>query len=487
MSTIDSLLARLAEVEPAARSLEESPDERRALTARVTDLGHGILDDLAERRIWDRSEGAARALLEMGVPDQPQDLDAVLDLVTREIDGPGLQPAHGGHLGYIPGGGIYAGALGDWLAAVTNRYAGVYYAGRGAARLENMLVRWLCRLVGYPAESFGTLTSGGSVATLVAVTAARDAKGVRAREVERSVVYATAQAHHCVGKALAIAGLCEAPVRTLPMDEAYRMDPSALAELVRADRAAGLRPFLLVGTAGTTDTGAVDPLDALADVAAAEDMWFHVDGAYGGAFLLLDELLPRFAGIERSDSVVIDPHKGLFNPYGTGAVVVRDAAHLAPSHGHRGVYLQDAVAADEEPSPADVSPELTRHFRGLRMWLPLVLHGLDRHRAALEEKRLLALLFHERARELGFEVGPTPDLSVAMFRWVPRDGSDATAFNERLLQAVLEDGRVFLSTTTIDGVYWLRVALLCFRSHRDHIDAVLEVLAREVGATISDR
>jgi len=318
------------------------------------------------------------------------------------------------------------------------------------------------------------------------VTAARDAKGVRAREVERAVVYTTAQAHHCVAKALAIAGLAEAPQRTIAMDGGYRMDPAALASQVRADREAGLRPFLLVGTAGTTNTGSIDPLDALAEVAAAEDMWFHVDAAYGGAFLLLDELRPRFKGIERSDSVVIDPHKGLFNPYGTGAVVVRDPAHLAPSHGHLGVYLQDAAGADEEPSPAELSPELTRHFRGLRMWLPLVLHGLDRHRAALEEKRLLALLFHERARELGFEVGPTPDLSVAMFRWVPPSG-DATAFNERLLQAVLEDGRVFLSTTTIDGVYWLRVAVLCFRSHIEQIEAVLEVLAREVGATIDDQ
>ena len=448
------------------------------MTDKVCAVGHRILDELSERAIWDQGEGAPQELYDLGIPAQPQDVDAILDLFVREIDGPGLQPAHGGHLGYIPGGGIYAGALGDYLAAVTNRYSGVYYAGRGSVRVENLLVRWLCRMVGYPASAFGSLTSGGSIATLVGVTAARDAQGIRAREVERSVIYCTAQAHHCIGKAIAIAGLAECPRRTVPMDERYRMDAAALQVQIDEDKAAGLRPFLLFGTAGTTDTGAMDPLAELADIAEAEELWFHVDGAYGGAFLLLDELRPRFAGIERADSVVIDPHKGLFNPYGTGAILVREPAHLAPSFGITGVYLQDALSAVEEPSPAELSPELTRHFRGMRMWLPLVLHGLDRHKAALEEKRLLALYFHARARELGFEVGPEPDLSVAMFRWQPRDRADATEFNQRLLQAVLDDGRVFLSTTTIDGVYWLRVALLCFRSHREQVEAVLEVMQR---------
>ena len=301
MPTTESLLARLAEVEPAARALEESPADRRALTDKVCAVGHRILDELSERAIWDQGEGAPQELYDLGIPDQPQDVDGILDLFTREIDGPGLQPAHGGHLGYIPGGGIYAGALGDYLAAVTNRYSGVFYAGRGSVRVENLLVRWLCQMVGYPASAFGTLTSGGSIATLVGVTAARDAKGIRAREVERSVIYGTAQAHHCIGKAIAIAGLAECPRRTVPMDACYRMDAAALQAQIDEDKAAGLRPFLLFGTAGTTETGAMDPLSELADIAEAEDLWFHVDGAYGGAFLLLDDLKPRFAGIERAD------------------------------------------------------------------------------------------------------------------------------------------------------------------------------------------
>lgn len=480
MSTVASILRRLAEVEPAARALEETPAERRALTARVVAFADEVLDGLASRRVFTTGPGARDELVALGVPEQPADLERVMDLVAREIDGPGLQAASGGHLGYIAGGGIYPGALGDYLAAVTNRYAGVHYAGPGAVHCENLLVRWMCGLVGYPEKALGTLTSGGSIANLVAIVAARDARGVRARDVERSVVYVTDQTHHCVRKALAIAGLAEAPLRAVGMDPSYRMDPGALAAAVAADRAAGLAPFLLVASAGTTDAGALDPLAELADVAEAEGMWYHVDAAYGGAFLLVDGMRERLGGIERADSVVIDPHKGLFLPYGSGAVLVRDPGHLRPSHGMRGVYLQDAADALDEPSPADLSPELTRHFRGLRMWLPLQLHGLARYRAALEEKVLLARLFYERVQELGYEVGPAPDLSVVMFRRVPRDGSDETESNRRLLAAILDDGRVFLSTTTIDGVFWIRVAVLCFRTHRDRIEAVLEVLAREI-------
>lgn len=480
MSTVESILGRLAEVEPAARALEETPAARRALTERVVAFAGDVVDGLATRPVFASGKGARDELLALGIPEAPTDLERVLDLVAREIDGPGLQPASGGHLGYIAGGGIYPGALGDYLAAVTNRYAGVHYAGPGAVHVENLLLRWMAALVGYPATALGTLTSGGSIANLVAIVAARDAKGVRAGAVERSVIYITAQTHHCVQKALAIAGLAAAPLRAVPMDARYRMDVSALRAAIAADRANGLTPFLLVASAGTTDTGALDPLDPLADTAEAEGLWYHVDAAYGGAFLLVESMRGRFAGIGRADSVVIDPHKGLFLPYGSGAVLVRDPEHLRPSHGMRGVYLQDAADALDEPSPADLSPELTRHFRGLRMWLPLQLHGLARYRAALEEKLLLARLFYERVQRLGFAVGPEPDLSVALFRWVPRDGADATACNKRLLAAVLADGRVFLSTTTIDGVFWIRVAVLCFRTHRDRIDALLEVLEREV-------
>ena len=473
----EPLSDRIAALEAVARQLQEPAALRREWTGRVVELAHGIVDGLEERKAWTTAGGAREALLALGVPESPASLDTVLALVRDEIDGPGLQPASGGHLGYIPGGGVFPGALGDFLAAVTNRYSGVRYAGPGAVAVENLVLRWLRDALGLPAAAHGTLTSGGSIATLVAFCAARDARGVRARDVERAVVYLTRQAHHCVTKALAIAGLGEAVQRFVPVDARFRMDVRALETQVAADRAAGLRPFLLVATAGTTDTGAIDPLAALAEVAEREGLWYHVDGAYGGAFVLVDALRPRLAGIERADSIVVDPHKGLFLPYGTGAVLVRDARHLAPSHAHRGAYLQDVTDVLDEPSPADLSPELTRHFRGLRMWLPLVLHGVARFRAALHEKHLLAVHFRARALALGFEVGPEPDLSVVLFRFAPHVG-DTNELNRRLLAAVLDDGRVFLSSTTIEGVFWLRVAVLCFRTHLDRVEHVLGVLAR---------
>ncbi|MEZ6015596.1 MAG: pyridoxal-dependent decarboxylase [Planctomycetota bacterium] len=476
-----SLTDRITALEATARALEEAPEVRREWTRDVVGFAHEVLDGLEARKAWDTAGGAREALLALGVPEHPTTLAHALQLVRDEVDGPGLQPASGGHLGYIPGGGVFPGALGDFIAAVTNRYAGVRYAGPGAVAVENLMLRWLRDALGLPEGAHGTLTSGGSIATLVAFCAARDGRNVRARDVERTVVYMTRQAHHCVKKSLAIAGLAECVQRAVPIDARYRMDVDALRAMVREDRAQGRAPFMVVGTAGTTDTGAMDPLDALADVAAGEGLWYHVDAAYGGAFVLVDELRPIFRGIERADSIVVDPHKGLFLPYGTGAVLVRDARHLAPSHAHRGAYLQDVTDVLDEPSPADLSPELTRHFRGLRMWLPLVLHGVARFRAALLEKHLLARYFRERVAALGFEVGPEPDLSVVLFRWAHRGaGADAGADerNRALLGAVLDDGRVFLSSTTIDGVFWLRVAVLCFRTHRDRVDHLLGVLER---------
>lgn len=483
----DAFRAKLAALEVEARKLEESPERRREWTEHVLGFTHRMLDELEERKAWDPEGGAYEELLELGVPSQPTELARALDLVEREVDGPGLQPASGGHLGYIPGGGIYPGALGDLIAAATNRYAGVSYAGPGAVRVENLVLRWLRDELGLPETAHGTLTSGGSIATLVAFVAARDGCGIRAANVERSVVYLTRQSHHCIAKSLAIGGLGEAVHRMVPVDERFRFDVAALERQIAADRAAGLEPFLVVATAGTTDTGALDPLNAIADVCEREKLWFHVDGAYGGAFALVPEMRPAFRGIERADSVVMDPHKGLFLPYGTGAVLVRDAKHILVSHGARGAYLQDAVDLAGEPSPADLSPELTRHFRGLRMWLPLVLHGTDRFRAAIHQKALLARFFWARVQELGFTVGPEPDLSVAMFRWTADGEEHANERTQAILADVLADGRVFLSSTTIDGVYWLRVAILCFRTHTDRVEHLLGVLAESVAGLTARR
>jgi glutamate/tyrosine decarboxylase-like PLP-dependent enzyme len=270
------------------------------------------------------------------------------------------------------------------------------------------------------------------------------------------------------------------------MDERFRMRPEALARAITADRQAGLRPWLVIAAAGTTDTGAIDPLGAIADVAERERCWFHVDAAYGGFFLLTAEGRRALAGLERSDSAVLDPHKGLFLPYGSGILVVRDAAALAAAHYYFGNYMQDAMREPGEVSPADLSPELTRHFRGLRMWLPLILLGTRPFRAALEEKLLLARYFYHEVQALGFEVGPVPDLSIVTFRWAP-SGAGASlerinAINQAILDGVRRDGRIFLSSTMLDGRFMIRMVALSFRTHRRTIDLALRILREQVAA-----
>jgi glutamate/tyrosine decarboxylase-like PLP-dependent enzyme len=348
--------------------------------------------------------------------------------------------------------------------------------------MENMLVRWAADLLGYPASGGGAIASGGSIATLAAVCAARDARGVTGAAASRAVVYLTAQAHHSIQKSLHIAGLSASPIRLVAMDEGYRMRPDALAATIAADRAAGLTPWLVLAAAGTTDTGAVDPLDAIAAVAERERCWFHVDAAYGGFFLLTEHGRRTLAGIERSDSAVLDPHKGLFLPYGAGIVVVRDAATLLAAHRETGAYMQDVLDDPSELSPSDVSPELSKHFRGVRMWLPLMLLGTAPFRAALDEKLLLARYFRTEAAALGFDVGPPPDLSIVTFRWPAPDPVRADQVNRAIVEGVRRDGRVFISSTTLDGRFTLRMAVLAFRTHRRTVDLALRVLREQAAA-----
>ncbi|KXJ99510.1 MAG: pyridoxal-dependent decarboxylase [Acidobacteria bacterium OLB17] len=350
--------------------------------------------------------------------------------------------------------------------------------------MENMLIRWMCGLVGYGPRSHGNLTSSGSLANMIAVVTARDAMNIKAADIPRSVIYLSRQTHHSVAKAIKVAGLAECPIRFVELDEKYKMRADDLAAKVYADKSAGLEPFLVVGSAGTTDVGAIDPLIEIGDIAARYGLWFHVDAAYGGFFILTDEGREKLRGLERADSLIIDPHKGLFLPYGLGVVLVKDIANLERAYSYEANYMQDAVSPEDEPSPAELSPELTKHFRGLRLWLPLKLHGLAPFRACLEEKLHLAKYFHSEVQNIGFESTLEPELSVVAYRFVPPTG-DADEFNKRLMEAVVTDGRVFISSTMLDGKFTLRFACLSFRTHLDTVDMLLTVLESSVKALMS--
>jgi aromatic-L-amino-acid decarboxylase len=474
----DAARAELVRLQAEAAPLEPGPGERAALAAAAIAHAEGFLDGLAEgpaNRSW---EDVFARRLEPEFDEAGRTAEAVLAYLAQCVDRPGITTASPRFMGYVPGGGLYHSAIGDFLAAASNKYAGFASAAPGAVRLENATTAWLARAIGFPDTAAGTLTSGGSMANLTAIVAAREARD----EEGGGAVYLTRFAHHCIDKALRIAGRAKAPRRLIATDERHRMRSDALAEALEQDAADGVRPWLAVASAGTVDTGAVDPLADIAHLCARHGAWFHVDGAYGGLFMLCEEGRAALAGIERADTAALDPHKTLFLPYGTGAVVARDGRTLLDAFSASADYIRPLGESEVGPSPGDLSPELTRHFRALRLWLPLQLAGVSAFRAAQSEKIGLARYFHARLSTMaGWEAGPAPDLSIVAFRYRPATG-DADDFNRRLLQRLQEEGRVFLSGTRIDGADWLRCAILSFRTHLAHVDETLDVLVRLAAA-----
>jgi|CXWL01.1.fsa_nt_gi glutamate/tyrosine decarboxylase-like PLP-dependent enzyme len=475
MLPTESIKEQLLDLERRSRLLEPSAHQRFTVREKVVDYSESFLNSIETAPTYTSDGEKGIGILDSPFSEDGIGIDEAIGLIRENVDKPGLNPASGGHLGYIPGGGIYFSALGDYLADVSNRYAGIFYAAPGAVRMENMLIRWMCDLVGYPSESAGNLTTSGSLANLIAVVVARDAKNIKSADVPRSVIYLSNQTHHSVDKAIRVAGLGECIVRHLPLDERYRIRAEALDEQILADRAAGLNPFLVVASAGTTDVGAIDPLAAIGEIASRSGLWYHIDAAYGGFFILTEEGRDKLRGIDLADSVIMDPHKGLFLPYGLGVVLVKNVEDLKKSYRFDAHYMQDAFAGPEELSPAELSPELTKHFRGLRLWLPLKLHGIAPFRACLEEKLLLAKYFRAEVEKLGFECKTDPELSVVAYRYLPKSG-DANQFNKKLLDAVVADGRVFVSSTILNGDFTLRFACLSFRTHLKTVDTLLEIL-----------
>ena len=479
---IETLRSELAALAPATAPLE--PDA--AARAELMDLAFGHAQDflgmLDEGPAYRDPAEAHVSPLEPEFVEQGRDPAAVLAYLGRSVDRPGITTASPRFMGYIPGGGLFHSALGDFLAAAANKYSGFASAAPGAARLENATIAWLARVIGFPEAAAGTLTSGGSLANLTAIVTAREARDGEGG----GAVYLSRTAHHCIDKALRIADRARSPRRLIATDDRHRMRADALAEALARDAADGIRPWLVVASAGTVDSGAVDPLGEIAELCARHGAWFHVDGAYGGLFMLCPEGREILSGIERADTAALDPHKTLFLPYGTGAVLARDGRQLFDAFSASADYIRPLGESGVGPSPADLSPELTRHFRALRLWLPLQLAGIAAFRAAQSEKIRLARYFHARLSALpDWDAGPTPDLSVVAFRYRPASG-DADEFNERLLRKVQEEGRVFLSGTRLDGAPWLRCAILSFRTHLAHIDETIDVLVRAAAALQSE-
>jgi glutamate/tyrosine decarboxylase-like PLP-dependent enzyme len=475
---LDELRADIELLRDAAAPLEPDSASRRQLGTQALDHALAFLDQVETAPSLRPASEVFSESQHPEFTEEGRDGASVLDYIGACIERPGIATTSPRFMGYIPGGGLFHSAMGDMLAAASNKYSGFAPAAPGAVRIENACTAWLASVIGYPTEAAGTLTSGGSMANLTAIVAAREARDADGG----GAIYLTRFAHHCIDKALHIAGRGRAPRRLIATDSNYRMSVEALEQALEEDRQNGIRPWLVVASAGTVDTGSVDPLPEVAELCRRYGAWYHVDGAYGGLFALCDEGRDLLRGIERADSVALDPHKTLFLPYGTGAVVVRDGKHLLDAFSASADYIRPFAETDVGPSPADLSPELTRHFRALRLWLPLQIAGVAAFRAAQTEKLKLARYFHARLSAMNrFDPGPEPDLSVVAFRYLPESG-DVDQFNQHLIAHVQQEGRVMLSGTRIDGAFHLRCAILCFRTHLEHVDEAIDAVVRGVEA-----
>lgn len=474
---------------PAERTLEPSAEEMRRLVERAMERIVTHVQTLAEQPMtYDRPPAEIAGEWVQPLPETGRSFEEILDLLFDQALPASYNSAAPGYLGFVPGGGIFAAAVGDLIAAATNRFTGVLAAAPALVQLEANVLRWFADAIGFPPEARGTLTSGGSLAAFSAVVTARRE---RLRESFLSgTIYVSDQTHHSLAKAAVLAGFPQANVRVVPSDGAFRIRLARLRAMLAEDRRRGLDPFLVVGNAGTVNTGAVDPLNELADLAADEQLWLHVDGAYGACFMLTEDGRKTLAGLERADSVVLDPHKGLFIPYGTGALLVRDGAALRRAHTFDADYLPDLQADSDLVDFHLDSPELSRHYRGLRVWLPLSLYGFGPFRRALEEKLELARWIARELRSIEHvRIVADPELSLLAFRVEPAGADPAPAdrldrLNRSVIERVNRRQRTFLTGTRVGRRFVIRICVLSVRTHRETMEAALEDIRSAIAEAI---
>jgi aromatic-L-amino-acid decarboxylase len=488
--------------ETSARPLRPSPAERRALTLKAV----AALDHLAEARaggpVHTPADAALLDMARLPPPEVGADPSDVLDRFVH-LAGAGWDKSSDGVFAYIPNGALDSGVVAALLAAGAHAFTGTSFEAPALVGMEEGVLRWIADVLGMPPTAGGVLLSGGSLANQTAIVTAReralarvragghvgqepaagrlpDAVGdadpqdeAKADPATELTMYASERVHHSVTKAAALAGMPTTAMRMVGTDDGGRMSAEALEACVAADMAAGRRPFLVVGVAGTTDTGSIDPLERLAAVAARAGAWFHVDAAYGGFFALTERGRAHMRGIQNADSVTVDAHKGLFLPYGVGALLVRDPEDLVTAHGGAGAYFRALPTIEGLPHYCERGPELTRPARGLLLWFPLQLHGTAAFSAELDRMLDLAADAHRRLAALpGVVTGPPPELSIVTFR-----AADGDAATDAVVAALHATGRFQVSTTTLHGQAFIRFAFLSPRTTRERVEEALDIVA----------
>lgn len=449
---------------------QENPDQ-----SPLAGSGYRWLHDSQSYQEHEEAIALACSMQEPLPEEGASDAEALLTDLFERLAPHSLNTNSGGYLGFIPSGGLFYAALADFIALSLNRYVPIFMAAPGLAAIETQAVQWLCNLIGLPKGSGGIFTSGGSIATLAAIHAARRQRfSAQPPEVWlRATVYASEQTHYCLEKSLAICGLPPQNLRKIPVDAQFRMRPEALDAALQTDIANGHHPCLIVANAGTTNTGAVDPLPEIGGLAHTYRTWFHVDAAYGGFFQLTQRGQQILHGIDQADSVVLDPHKSLFLPYGTGALLVKDQATLRAAFDFTGAYMPERSdqASELTEDMLYLSPELTRDFRGIRLWLPLKLLGAKPFRAHLNEKLDLAQWVATQLSAMpDIYIVAEPQLSIVAFKLQPEtielSAEDLDALNRAFLDAINGRGNILLTPFKgrQAGEFAIRMAILSFRT-----------------------
>lgn len=477
------------------RDLDWPPERARELGGRILDLYAQLLESLRDGPASPQvTTAAVRAAVALDVPEEPLSDDALLAHLQAIVDN-SLRTGSGGFLAYISGGGTVPGALADLLASGLNPNVGGWVLSPAATEVELQLVRFLAARFGLPAEAGGQVVSGGSVANLSALKVARDhadaavrAAGLRDRP--QLTVYATEEAHFTVARAADVLGLGEGAVRPVALTGALTMDVDDLVRRIEADLAGGARPAAIVATAGTTGTGAIDPLPEIADVAARFGIWLHVDAAYGGGVVLSDRLRPLLAGIERADSITFDAHKWLYAPVVSALALVRDARSLAASFSAHASYVeQDREVADRGVDLGFEGLQLSRGFLALRVWVSLLAHGRAAYARRIEHDVELTRWLADRVEELpDLELACPPSLSICCFRYVPAGVEDEAyldRLNTRVMTELQLDGRVFPSNASVHGRAAIRSCIVGYRTEVEHLRQLVD-LTRELGARIHE-
>jgi glutamate/tyrosine decarboxylase-like PLP-dependent enzyme len=441
-----------------------------------------VLHDFAglpERRVGTRAtRGEMETLLREPPPEVGRNLETVLGEFQEKVAPYTFRPNHPRFFAFIPGVPTFLSVLGEWLCAGTNYFAGVWLEAAGPSQVEVIVLDWFKEFLGYPMEARGILTSGGSEANLTALVVARERLSFADRN--RAVLYLTEHRHWSVDRAAKVIGLRPDQVRALPTEDEYWLAPARLERAVKEDASAGRLPWVVVANAGATNTGSVDPLLGLAETCRTHRLWLHVDAAYGWPAVLTDWGKTLMRGIDRADSITLDPHKWFGQTFESGCVLIRSGRELPAAFALRPEYMQDVVPGEDEVNFADEGLALTRRFRALKIWLSVKVLGIGWFRDLVNHScNLIELAQALLVRSGKFEILSPRQLSVVCFRYLPgkkANEQEIERINQAIFEALMAGGRAFLSTTRLQNRLALRLCSVNWRTTADDVEEVVKLL-----------